>query len=279
MAYYQYPLGDYAKEQPLWINFYVAPYSLINFDRTRPGIQQNSFHQIKLPFARDMGYSANHEFGMGFTPLLPSLALNPNMANNGGAAKAEDIKAREQSLSRSGFFAEYQMATSTGSTLRRFSNITELTMVSEARKKYVFEYILAPKNKIESLAVEDIIGTFRKTSYPTVANGLPERTYPQNLWMLTVTYGNNATVNVESENPTDDWLGDPLPMVLKTVTVKKNDRADPIVRILPNGYSNITLLGLVFEEFETGSFDSLEGRLFSKSEVSYNSFGSTSVPP
>lgn len=275
MAYYQYPQGEYAKEQPLWINFYVAPYSLINFNRTRPGIQQEAFHQIKLPFARDMGYSANHEFGMGFTPLLPSLALNPNVANNGGSARAAEIDAREQAMSRANFFVEYQSAAATGSTLRRFSNITELTMVSEARKKYVFEYILAPKNERESVAVEEIIGTFRKTSYPTVALGLPERTYPQNLWMLTVTYGDSATVNVVSENPTDDWLGDPLPLVLKTVTVKKNDRADPIVRILPNGYSNITLLGLVFEEFETGSYDPVRGRLLSKSEVSWNSFGNT----
>lgn len=278
MAFYQYPLGDYAREQPLWVNFYVAEYSLINYNRTRRGIIQNNFHSLKLPFPREVGYSANHEFGQGFTPIAPNATLNPNLANNGGAGNKDLVRDRENAMSRSGLFGEYQSATSTSSTLRRFSNITELTMVSEARKKYVFEYILAPKNEAESLAIEDIIGTFRKTSYPTVAMGLPERTYPQNLWALTVTYNEAVTAEVASENPTAEWLGDPLPCVLKTVTVKKNDKADPIVRILPNGYSNITLLGLVFEEFETGSYDAQKGEIFSKSEISYNSFGSTPLP-
>jgi len=154
-----------------------------------------------------------------------------------------------------------------------------LTLVSEARKKYVFEYIFAPKNKDESLEVEDIIGSFRKVSYPTAVFELPERTYPQNLWSMQITYGASAPSSVESENPTRDWLGDPLPCVLKTVSVKKNDRADPIVRLLPSGYSNVTMLGLVFEEFETGTFDPETNEVLSKSEISYNYFGYTPTSP
>lgn len=277
--YYQYPGPDngYAAEQPVWISFYASKYSLVNFDRTNEGIIQRSFGQIKLPLPREVGYNANHEFGMGYSPLLPSQHLAPNLANNGGSYMDRDGNDRELAMSRANFFAEYANATS--SSLRRYSNITELTLVSEARKKYVFEYIFAPKNKKESLEVEDIVGSFRKVSYPSAVYELPERTYPQNLWSMVVTYGANAPDGVESENPTREWLGDPLPCVLKTVSVKKNDRADPIVRLLPSGYSNVTMLGLVFEEFETGTYDPERGEVLSKSEISYKYFGTTPTNP
>lgn len=282
--FWQYPKGDYATEQPLWITFSVSKYSLINYLRTNEGILTNCFGQIKLPMPREIGYSANHEFGMGFSPLLPSTDLAPNLANNGGQYAGQnpglDPNAkRELALSRANFFAEYANATGTTSTLRRFSNITELTLVSEARKKYVFEYIFAPKNKDESIEVEEIVGSFRKSSYPTAITDLPERTYPQNLWALTVSYGSSAPEASQSENPTGDWLGNPLPCVLKTVSVKKNDRADPIIRMLPSGYSNITMMGLVFEEFETGTFDPESQEVVEKSKISYDYYGYTPANP
>lgn len=279
---YQYPQPPYSAEQPVWVTFYASRYSLVNYDRTPEGIINNAFGTIKLPLPREVGYNANHEYGMGYSPLLPSAILAPNLINNGGKYTGEGPDPnveREQALSRANFFAEYSNAGSGVSTFRRFSNITELTMVSEARKKYVFEYIFAPKNKAESLVVEDIIGSFRKVSYPSAVLTLPERTFPQNLWAMEVTYGANAPADIESENATRDWLGDPLPCVLKTVSVKKNDRADPIVRLLPSGYSNITLLGLVFEEFETGTFDPAVGEVLSKSEISYNYFDRTPTNP
>jgi hypothetical protein len=265
---YQYPKPPYASEQPFWLNFYVAKYSLKNNERTRPGIQSNAFGHLMLPLPRDVGYTMNHEFGeAGRTPIAASIVVDSSVANNGGMENRQQIKDREN-LASAAFFEEYRTATS---TFRRFANITELTMVSEARKKYAFEYIFVPKNQNESQEVEEIVGSFRKCSYPSVASGLPERTYPQNLWTLVVTKNSNFTST--SNNLTSDWLGDPLPCVLRSVTVKKNDKADPVVRLLPNGYSNITLLGLVFEEFETGSFDGT--RILSKSEVSVNSFGNT----
>jgi hypothetical protein len=61
--------------------------------------------------------------------------------------------------------------------------------------------------------------------------------------------------------------------VLQSVTVKKNDRVDPIVRFLPNGASSYTLMSLVFVEFETGTFVPSANYIWSKSEVSYNTFG------
>jgi hypothetical protein len=270
-VYYQYPSTvPYINEQPFWLNFYVAPYSLKNTERTRPSIIQRSFAQLILPLPRDVGYSMTHEFGeTARTPIVASNVVDSSVANNGGNRNRDQIRLRED-FAASAFIGEYNAATS---TFRRFSNITELTMVTEARKRYSFEYLLVPKNSTESIAINQIVGTFRRSSYPTVAGGLPERTYPQNLWTLTVS--KNSGFSTFSNDLTRDWLGEPLPCVLRTVTVKKNDRADPVVRVLPDGYSNLTLLGLVFEEFETGSFNGTEVK--SKSEISADSFGNTPI--
>jgi hypothetical protein len=264
MTNYWYPKPPYEKEQPIWMNFYVAEYSLKNSERTIDSIVQRQFHTIQLPLPRDVGYQANHEYGMGFSPLVPNSVYSSNIANNGGLNQQSAIQARE--YSRAGFLNEYSDAQS---TFRRFSNITELTLYSEARKKYIFEYLFAPKNKEESEEVENIVGTFRKTSYPVAVTGLPERTYPQNLWALKVS-GPDDNIDYSG-----DFMGRPLVCVLKTVSVKKNDKSDPVIRLLPSGYSNITLLGLVFEEFETGTYDPEENEVFSKSEISAKYFGNT----
>ena len=90
---------------------------------------------------------------------------------------------------------------------RRFSNIAEATMVSEGRKKYFFQYVFVPKNAAESIQIEEIIGTFRKSSYPTVATGLPERSYPQNLWALKVSKGNGKNCD-SGVSPTIEVISD-----------------------------------------------------------------------
>ena len=64
--------------------------------------------------------------------------------------------------------------------------------------------------------------------------------------------------------------------VLETVKVEKNDASDPVVRYLPNGGSSMTLLGLVFSEFETGTYDESVNALRSKSEISTAYFGTSS---
>jgi hypothetical protein len=263
MAYYQYPLGAYATEQPLWINFFCAKYSLINDDRTREGIQSRAFHHLKLPMPKEPGYFVRHEFGEGTNPVGPTITL-ASIANSGGIANFDTLFQRN--LDPGAFQEEYFKATS---TFRRFSNITEATLVSEARKEYNFEYIFVPKNQAESEQVEEIVGTFRKCSYPSVATGLPERTYPQNLWSFEISKGANTSMSLGS---TDDWLGEPLPCVLTTVVVKKNDSADPVLRLLPNGNSNVVLLGLVFREFETGTYDPSANAVLSKSEISAKYF-------
>jgi hypothetical protein len=89
---------------------------------------------------------------------------------------------------------------------------------------------------------------------------------------MTVSRGNGVALGGEG-NLTANWLGEPLVCVLNTVMVKKNDDADSIIRYLPNGGSSITLLGLQFTEFETGTYVPGANAVWSKSEISYNSFG------
>jgi hypothetical protein len=280
MAYFQqYPLGAYAAEQPLWLNFYAAEYSLRNIDRTRPGVVNRSFLHLKLPMPKEPGYQLQHNFGESNNNPVGPILSRAGIANSGGnlfGAGGMNMLARV--FQPATFFAERMFATS---TYRRFSNIAEFTMVSEARKQYFFQYVFAPKSDAESQSVENIVGSFRKASYPAVADGLPERSYPQNLWSLYVSRGNVApTVSTSSNefkpgNLTANWLGEPLVCVLQSVVVKKNDEADSIVRYLPNGNSSVTLLGLLFTEFETGTYFPQFNATWSKSEISSFSFGAS----
>lgn len=272
---YKYPYGIAEKEQPLWLNFYTAPYSLVNKERTRASIISRNMARISLPLPREPGYLVAHEFGeSNNNPVGPMLSRS-GVANSGGGAQGT-LNVLKRSLQPATFYWERMFATS---TYRRFSNIAELTMVSEGRKKYFFQYALLPKSADESIQIENIVGTFRKFSYPAVATGLPERTYPQNLWTLQMSAGNvrpNAGGGGGSyeSNLTANWLGEPMPCVLETVKVQRNDETDPVVRFLPNGQSAMTLLGLVFSEFETGSYVPEANAVWSKSEISNYYFGS-----
>jgi hypothetical protein len=271
---YQYPsTSPYIEEQPLWVTFSASTYSLVNRDRTRDVLWNRRFAELTLPMPKVPGYSLKHEFGEGTNPVGPVLSMGA-VANSGGFKNFDTLWNRI--LAPDVAANEYMYSTS---TYRRFSNISEYTMVSEARRIYAFDYIFAPKNDADSIQVENIIGTFRKSSYPNVANGLPERTYPQNLWTIGVSPGfsNNPNPTGPRTDLTANWLGEPLPCVLQSMVVKKNDDSDPVIRLLPNGLSNVTLLGLVFVEFETGSYDYDRNQLLSKSEVSYNSFGTSST--
>lgn len=273
--YMQYPLGQYAMEQPMWLNFYVANYSLLNFERTREGIINRAYTTISLPMPKEPQYSVEHEFGEGTNPVGPVLSAAA-LANSGGINSDTVGTMFNRLMQGRAFGQEYMNATS---TFRRFSNVTEATMVSEARKKYYFDYLFVPKSYEESVQVENIVSSFRRSSYPTVASGLPERTYPQQLWAFTMTPGYNASASMGQTDLTANWLGEPMPCVLHTILVKKNDKADPVIRYLPNGNSNITLMSLIFVEFETGTYDPTVGRLLSKSEISTKYFGAASPPP
>lgn len=252
-------------EVPYFIGFYAANYSLQAADRTRSAIVNNAFTNIWLPFPKEPGYSLRHEFGEGTNPVGPVLSMAA-LNNSGGNFEL----LWNRIIDPAKFQNEYMYATT---TYRRFSNVTEATMVSEARREYNFEYIFVPKSSTEAQAVVNIIGTFRKSSYPIVVEGLPERSYPQPIWTLRVSKGIPLGGGAADLNLTADWLGDPMPLVLTSMVVKYSDAADPIVRVMKDGKSNITLLGLTFREFETGTYDpsvsSTTGRggLKSKSEI------------
>lgn len=266
---YKYPLGIYAAEQPLWLNFFAAPYSLKNNERTRPGVINRAFAKIQLPLPKEPGYQIAHNYGeSNNNPVGPVLSRS-GLGNVGGVGLGGLATQIARTLQPALFYAERMFATS---TYRRFSNIAEMSLVSEGRKQYFFQYILVPKNNDESIQIEEIVGTFRKASYPAVASGLPERSYPQNLWALAVTKGNGIALGGE-ENLTANWLGEPLVCVLNTIIVKKNDDADTVIRYLPNGGSSVTLLGLVFTEFETGTYVPDVNATWSKSEISTYYFG------
>ena len=271
---FHYPLGNYAAEQAMWMNFYCAPYSLLNYERTRWGVINRAESHLVLPMPKEPGYLAAHEYGESNNNPVGPILSRSGVANAGREGALGILK---RTLQPATFYWERMFATS---TYRRFSNIAEYTMVSEARKKYYFQYALVPKNAEETFQIDNIVGTFRKSSYPTVASGLPERSYPQNLWTLMMSRGNgagfgtNGMANASNTDLTADWLGEPLVCVLDTVKVQKNDAIDPIIRYLPNGSSSVTLLGLVFTEFETGTYDQSVNSTLSKSEISYKYFGS-----
>ena len=267
-SFYKYPLGKYANEQPLWLNFFAAEYSLKNFERTRPGVINRSFARIQLPMPKEPGYQLQHQFGESNSNPVGPLISRAGLANAGGVNLGGALNQISRAIQPALFYYERLFATS---TYRRFSNIAEMSMTSEGRKQYFFQYVFAPKNEAETIAIEAIAGTFRKSSYPAVA-ALPERSYPQSLWALAVTKGNAPAFGGEV-NLTANWLGEPLVCVLNTVIVKKNDDVDSVVRFLPNGASSVTLLGLVFTEFETGTYVPSANATWSKSEISSRVFG------
>jgi len=258
---YNYPRAPYDKEMPLKMAFYGAPYSLDKNFRTRPAIKRRAEEEgafIVLPLPKDTGFSIAHEYGINNdNPVAPVITM-AGIKNSGGVVNLLTRLAQPSLVFFEKFFAT--------STYRRFSNVTELTMVSEGRKQFYFEYIFTPKNPDESNQVENICGAFRKASYPTLASNLPERSYPQNLWVIDIIKGNQPQP-WDGQYDAAELLGNPLPCVLKTVIVKRNDNIDPIVRFLPDGRSNVTLLGLKFEEFETGTYDPAFNEVISKSEI------------
>jgi hypothetical protein len=265
---FRYPLNSSftatASEQPMWLKFVAATYSLKKKERTREGINARPEFEIYLPLPKDPGYTIAHDFGISNdNPIAPLISI-ANIANSSNSGQVDETSISNLMVRMAQPSTAYYERLFATSTYRRFSNLTEMTMVSEGRKQYFFQYIFTPKNSEEAVQVEAICGTFRKSSYPTLASNLPERTFPQGLWTIEAIPGINQP---DFSQASASFLGEPLPCVLKTVIVKKNDEADPVTRFLPNGASAVTLLGLVFQEFETGTYDPNLNQIRSKSEI------------
>jgi hypothetical protein len=260
MSALQYPLSPYAAEIPFWCAFKCAEYSVINTERTRVHINTNYIQAIYLPFTGEPKMTMEHKFVEGTNPVGPVLSLaglRNTSGSDGDATFLERLSAPA---------AAFYETTFTTDTYRRFSNVTEASMTSEARRTFTFKYLFVPKNANEATAVDAIVTTFRNLSYPKIVPGLPERTMPQNIWSISA-FGNVADTDSDP-SITNSWLGDPLPCVLQHMEVDKGDPSDPVLKILPNSKSLMTLLTLTFLEFETGTYAPIRDQLLSKSEVS-----------
>lgn len=256
MQSYYYP-QYYANETAYWIVFNCAPYSVINENRTRDAIAANSVLEIALPITSEPKMTLAHQFAEGTNPVGPVLSM-AGLQNTSSPDKDGSFIERLTAP-----IAAFYEATFTTDTFRRFSNVTELTMTSEARRNYLFKYTLVPKTSAEAATINSIVSSFRNFSYPSIVPNLPERTFPQYIWTIDVTAEGDTGTPLNSI-----WLGDPLPCVLSSITVEKGDPNDPVLKVMPDGQSLITNLTLSFVEFETGTFAPQQNKLFSKSEVS-----------
>jgi 3-deoxy-D-manno-octulosonate 8-phosphate phosphatase KdsC-like HAD superfamily phosphatase len=84
---FRYPYGLAQAEQPLWLNFYAANYSLKNNERTRVGVINRAFSQISLPMPKEPGYQVAHEYGESNNNPVGPMINRAGLANSGGGMK------------------------------------------------------------------------------------------------------------------------------------------------------------------------------------------------
>jgi len=248
---FQFPLEDLA-EIPYGVLFEAAEYSVLAADRTREAISVRRTDYILLPLPLGLNISTAHQFSEGPNPVGPMLSA-AGEANAGGAgallkrAFADPIATIAENMNST-------------STQQMFSNITEMSLISEARREFKFKYLLVPKTFNENTQIGDICEAFRTASYP-LATEVPERVLPPFLWRLQVVgLGDSAQLSKL-------WLGDPLVCVLATVEINKIPFGDEDTsRFFQDGGPMATSLTLIFKEFETGTV--YNGSVYSKSEIS-----------
>jgi len=248
MGVYRYPLA-YAAENPFWIYFSAADYSVRAQNRTRAGVASRAVETVILPLPMVYNLETKHMFNEELSFVGPHLSV-AGMANSGGP-----LALTERIASSVFGFVEPLVATE---SYRRFSNITELAILSEARRSFQFQYLFVPKNTQEADVVWTICDLFNTMSYP-VSGGVPEKAYPPPLWRIA---GNNYRV-------TSQWLQEPLVCVLAAVAVSPIPQQDAYVpRYRIDGSPVATRLSLTFTEFEPGTrIPGALGGIRSKSEI------------
>lgn len=247
-----FPLND-TPEIPYWILFQAAEYNVLAVNRTRSAISSRAFDYIQLPLPLDINIETSHTFSEGVNPVGPILSAAGEANSPGGRV----------GLLRRAFLdpilANFEALSST-STIRRFTNLTEMSLVGEARREFKFGYTMVPKDFNESSAIGDICEAFRVASYPE-ATSIPERVFPPPLWRIQVIGQGN------SEYLTRQWLGDPLVCVLTNVSINKIPFGEQTpAKFFQDGSPAATSLTLTFKEFEQGTYKN--GLVFSKSEIS-----------
>jgi hypothetical protein len=248
MGVYKYPIA-YSAENPFWIYFSAADYSVRAQNRTRSGVSSRAVETVILPLPMVFDLETKHLFSEELSFVGPHLSV-AGMANAGGP-----LQLTERIASSVFGYVEPLVATE---TFRRFSNITELSLIAEARRLFAFQYLFVPKTKEEADVVWSICDLFQTMSYP-IAAGAPEKVYPPPLWRIA---GNNYKV-------TSQWLLEPLVCVLSAVAVSPIPQQDAYVpRYRVDGSPVATRLSLVFQEFEPGTrVPGVLGGIVSKSEI------------
>jgi hypothetical protein len=231
---------------------YCSDYSVRATERTRIYIAANPFNTITLPIPGNLITQTQHGYSEEANPVGPMLTA-AGALNSGGTTNL---------LKRvfvDPMFTYFSNISST-TTQQMYSNITELSLKSEARREFAFGWLLIPKNATEAKAVADICNVLREASYPVYA-GVPERIYPPPIWVLRI-----AGFDGDDLGLTRDWLGDPMPCVLASISVNKVPLDSNRPTFFTNGQPFATALSVVFKEFETGAVGD-SGFVISKSEA------------
>jgi len=255
---FQFPIND-AAEIPHWVLFEAAEYSVLSLDRTRSAISARAYDYIQLPLPLGIQIATEHGYSEGANPVGPMLSA-AGEANAGSSAALFKRAFIDPVLTVMEGFA-------TTSTQQSFSNITEMSLQSEARREFNLVYLFTPKDFGEAQLITEICDAFRTNSYPT-ATEVPERILPAPLWRLQV-MGEG-----DSEYLTRAWFGDPLICVLTNVSINKIPFGEAdTARFFQDGSPMATTLSLKFKEFETGTY--YNGRVVSKSEINELTQGGT----
>jgi hypothetical protein len=250
----KYPITQqYDKEQGYVIGFSAAPYSVRASERTRSAIigGGNTITNIIMPIPGELVVQTAHAYSEEANPVGPMLTA-AGALNSGGDINLLRRVFVDPMLT---YFSNISSTTSQ----QMYSNITELSLKSEARREYEFGWLLIPKNQCDAIYIQAIANAFREASYPVYAD-LPERIYPPPIWAMYIS-------DEIEPNPdlTRNWLGDPMPLVLASVSVNKVPLDSKRVTYFTDGQPVATAISVLFKEFETGAIGP-GGFVYSKSE-------------
>jgi hypothetical protein len=250
----KYPITQqYDREQGYVIGFSAADYSVRADQRTRDSIiAERSYLNIVLPIPGELVVQTAHGYSEEANPVGPMLTA-AGALNSGGDINLLRRVFVDPMLT---YFSNISSTTSQ----QMYSNITELSLKSEARREFEFGWLLIPKNECDAQQISAIANAFREASYPVYAD-LPERIYPPPIWAL---YIGNRTA--PQPGLTRDWLGDPMPCVLVSVSVNKVPLDSKRVTYFTDGQPIATAISVLFKEFETGAIDPQTRVVLSKSE-------------
>ncbi len=244
MAILSYPLNQqYDSEQGYVIVFDAANYSVRASERTREAVSGggNNFLTIVMPIPGDLVIQTAHGYSEEANPVGPMLSA-AGALNSGGNINLLKRVFVDPMLT---YFSNISSTT----TQQMYSNITEMSLKSEARREFEFGWLLIPKNQADAIAISNICNAFREASYPVYADQ-PERVFPPPIWRLQI-----AGIDGTSPGLTRNWLADPLVCILASVSINKVPLDSKRVTYFTDGQPVATALSVLYKEFETGAVD------------------------